>query len=169
MLKEDPHLIVYDLLRTNWDATNTPLADAPKFQTGWYDFGAEEPQVTITNSMESVAQGGDTAQTAGTGAGGLAQYKIGRVLVNTWGGTYGDLEGKGDGGSDVSPKDAAYQMAKEVSRITNTNASGTTDSNGNKQLHSLATDNIRRIAETDMDPTIFRYEVIVRFSYAEKW
>lgn len=168
MLDEDPQIIVYDLLNNNWDESNTVLADPPKFQTGWYDHGSSDPQVSITNAEEGVIQGGSTGQTAGTGGGGVAQYRTGQILVNCWAGTYDDMEGKGSGNSDVSPKEAAYDMAAEVHRILQANGSGTTDDQGNKQLHSLAASDARRLVEDERDPSVFRYEVVAEYSYATK-
>lgn len=168
MLDEDPVIIVYDLIRNNWNNANTPLGSDPKFSTGWYDYGSSDPQITVTDSEEGVVQGGITGHSASTGDGGVAQYRNGILLVNCWGGSYDDLTGAGPNGEDVSPKDAAYQMANEVHRIMQDNASGTSDSNGNKQLHSLGADATRRIVEEEADPSIFRHEVTVLYTYLDK-
>lgn len=165
MIENGPIVIVKNLLVTGWDATNTPLADAPRFHTGWYDFGSSDPQVTVTNPESSVVNGGDTGQTAGTGDGGVSQVRAGTVLVNAWAGTRDDLEGAGTNGGDVNPKDAAYQMAAEVHRIIQSNAQGTSTATGDPELTSLGADATRRVVDTDVDPVVYRYEVTVRFSY----
>lgn len=168
MLDEDPLVTVRKILVENWDEDNTVLADVPRFQTGWYDFGSDDPQVTITNSDEGVVEGLHTGQTAATGAGGVHQIRSGMMLVNCWSGTYDDMQGMGDGGEDISPKQAAWDMAKEVHRIIQENASGTTDEDGNQQLQSLGAEDIRRIVDTDRDPAVFRYEVTVLYTYGVK-
>lgn len=165
MLSKDPLLIVRDLLVNNWDKSNTVIDEDPSFHTGWYDYGGTDPQVTITNSDETVMDAGFTGQSAGTGGGGVAQYRTGFCLVNCWAGTYEDMEGKGSNSSDISPKDASYDMSKEVHRIMQANGSGTTDSNGNQQFHSLAASDVRRVVEDEVDPAVFRYEVTVNYTY----
>lgn len=168
MLDEDPIVIVYELLRNNWDASNTALADPPMFNTGWYDRTAETPQVTVTNSEEGVWQGGNTGHSAASGDGGVTQYRMGSIQVNCWGGSYDTLAGMGDDGSDVSPKEACYDMAGEVHRITQENATGTTKDDGSKQLHTMSATDTQRVVETEKDPSVFRYQVIVEYGYAEK-
>lgn len=168
MLDEDPIIVVRDLLSQSWESANTPLANDPRIHTGWYDYGSSDPQVTVTNSEEFTAEGGDTGYTAGTGDGGVAQVRVGTILVNCWAGSRDDLEGAGTDGSDVNPKDAAYQMANEVHRIMSNNADGTTDDSGNRQLNSLSADDARRLVETDETPTVFRHEVTVRYTYVDR-
>lgn len=156
------------MLIDNWDNTNTVLASTPKFTTGWYDHSSSDPQVTLTDTEEGVVRGGVTGITGSTGDGGAAQYRTGQMLVNSWAGTYEDMQGAGENGEDVSPKEASYEMASEVHRIIQENASGTTDNNGNKQLHSLAAVDSRRLVDDDRDPAVFRYEVIVQYTYSSK-
>lgn len=168
MLDEAPVVIIRKLLIDNWDSSNTALADNPKFQTGWYDHGSDDPQVSITDTEEGVLMPGSTGHSAGTGGGGVAQYRSGQVLVNCWAGTYDDMKDKGDNGEDVSPKQASWHMAKEVHRITQNNGSGTTNDEGKKQLHSLASVDTRRVVDDDRDQAVFRYEVTVQYTYSTK-
>lgn len=168
MIAEDPIVIIKDLLVNNWNAGNTPLASDPSIHTGWYDFGSADPQVTVTNPDEFTVGGGETGHTGGTGDGGVSQARAGTVLANCWSGTREDMEGAGSGGSDVNPKDAAYQMAREVHRIMQANATGTTDSNGKPQLNSLGADDVTRIVDTDRDPAVYRYEVTIRYTYVTR-
>lgn len=168
MLSEDPVIIIRDLLDNNWTTGNTVLANKPDIHTGWYDYGSSDPQVTVTNPEESTVGGGETGHTAGTGAGGVSQIRAGTVLVNCWAGTREDTKGAGSGGSDVNPKEAAYDMAGEVHRIAQANATGTTDSNGNRQLNSLGADPVRRVVDTEKDPVVYRYEATVKFTYGER-
>lgn len=166
MIDEDPVLIIKDLLVNNWDANDTSLADAPRIHTGWYNYGSSDPQVTITNPDEFTVGGGNTGISAGTGDGGAAQVRAGTVTVNAWAGTRDDMEGVGDGGSNLNPKDAAYSMAKEVHGIIQNNADGTLDDGGNRQLNSLGADEARRIVDSNDDgPAVYRYEVTVKYTY----
>jgi len=160
MIQEDPVVTIHDLLSSNWDASNTPLASNPSIHTGWYDFGSSDPQVTITTPDEFTTGGGDTGHSAGTGSGGVAQVRAGTVQVDCWAGTREDLEGAGAGGSDVNPKDASYQMAREVHRIMQEHAGG-----ASSELNSLGADDIRRLVDTDRTPVVYRHEVTVRYTY----
>lgn len=164
MIDTEPDKILYDLLRNNWDYTNTPYSSNPKFQTGWYDFGSSEPQVSVTDPEDSVVGGGDTEITAITGSGGVVQRRVGMVLINCWSGTYEDSRSVGAG----NPKNAAYQMAGEAKRIGLINATGTTKSDGSRQLESLAPGQVRRRREDGEDPIVFRYEVQMNFTYVDR-
>jgi len=168
MLDREPNLIVRDLVRADWDVSNTPLASSPRFHTGWYDYASSDPQVTFTNVEESTLDGGRTGVTAISGDGGTALIRAGTLLVNAWGGTRDDLRGAGSGGVDVNPKAAAYQMAREAARIIDANSGGTTDANGNPQLASLAADGAVSRVDPNPDKTVFRYEVTGRYTYAEQ-
>ena len=166
MLEREPNLIVRDLVRDDWKTANTPLADPPRFHTGWYDYGSGGPQVTFTNVEESTLNGGVTGITAISGTSGTAVVRAGTLLVNAWAGTRTDLEAAGSGGSSVNPKDAAYKMACEVARILAANATGTRDTNGNSELMSLAGDAAVSRVDTNPDEAVFRYEVTARYTYA---
>lgn len=166
MLEEDPTLIIYNLLKDNWDKSNTPLADDPRFTTGWYNKASTDPQISITGMQETVAQGGQTGQTGGTGAGGVAQHRSGILFVNAWAGSYDDMEDAGPNGTKVSPKAASYQMGREVHRIIQEHATGTSKDDGSKQLHSMSASDMRSLIDDDVVPAIFRSETLVQFTYS---
>lgn len=168
MLEKDPIIIVRDLLVSDWDNTNLPLAEEPEITSGWYDHGSASPQVTITNTDENAVASGLSGQTAGTGDGGVAQTRHGTIIVNCWSGTYEDMEGMGVNGEDLSPKDVSYKMAVEVHRIIQRYAAGVYGDNGQKLLYSLAASDSRRVVEDQSDPTIFRYEVVVEYLYHDR-
>lgn len=163
MIDEEPDKIVYDLLRNNWDNTNTTYSSDPSFQTGSYDFGTTDPQVSVSEPTDSVVGGGDTDITAITGSGGVVQRRAGTVFVRCWSGTFEDTRSSDAG----NPKNAAFRLAKEARRIILKNAQGTRNDDGTRQLESLAPGRVRRRTEGD-DPTEFRYEVEVTFTYVDK-
>lgn len=164
MLNEEPDKIIYDLLRTEWNVANTTYTNDPKFQTGWYDYGSDEPQVSVTEPGHSVVDGGDTNISAITGSGGVVQRLLGTVLVNCWSGTFQDTRSAGAG----NPKNAAFQMAQEARRILLGNAQGTRKPDGSRQLWTIAPGEARRRTEDDEDPTIFRYEVTTAFVHVDR-
>lgn len=164
MIDEEPDKIIYDLLRTNWKSGNTTYSSDPKFQTGWYDFGSSEPQVSITNPGSSVVNGGNTGISAVTGQGGVAQRHAGTVTVNCWSGTFQDSRSAGAG----NPKKAAFQLAREAKRIILENANGTFTDSGERQLQTLGTGDISRQQEDGNDPVVFRYELMVLYTHVDR-
>lgn len=170
MLPRDPKIIFRNVIRSNWNADNTPLADDPRFHTGWYDYGSSDPQVTFTNTEESTVDGGDTGHTGGTGDGGVADVRAGTLLINAWAGTRDDMATAGPGGSRVNPKAASYQMAVEINRILGENADGTLHPDtGDPELNSIGGDEGRELVDTGPDNAVFRYEVQGRFTYAQEY
>lgn len=166
MLDRDPKIIARNRVRDEWTKANTPLADDPRFHTGWYDYGSEDPQVTFTNAEESTVNGGDTGVTAGTGSGGTANVRAGTLLANCWAGTRDDCSDVGVGGARVNPKEVAYQLAVELANILD--GRGTTNPDtGDQELLSLAADGSRGVVDTDGEAPIYREEVTVRYTYAE--
>lgn len=164
MIDKEPDKIIYDLLRNNWNNVNTPYSSDPKFQTGWYDFGSSEPQISISEPDERVAGGGVTDITAISGSGGVVQRRVGDVMTNCWSGTFEDTRDAGVG----NPKEAAFRLGKETRRILMANANGTTNADGSKQLLSIAPGRVRRRTEDGEDPTVFRYEIQTTYSYVDR-
>lgn len=163
MIDEAYEKIVYDLLKSEWNTSNTTYSSAPTFQTGWYDYGGSEPIISITNPDTNVVSGGDTGITGVTGDGDAAQQIAGSVLVNTWVGTTEDTREANAG----NPKNASFLMAQEVRRIMLDNATGTTTSSGGKQLLSLGPGSARLLTEDNEDPAVYRYEVTVLFTHVD--
>lgn len=164
MLDEEPDKILYDLLRNNWDNSNTPYSEDPRFHTGSYDFGSSEPQVSATAPDDSVVGGGDTDITAITGSGGVVQRRVGTVYVNCWSGTFKQTRSSGVG----NPKNAAFQLGNEARQVLLAHAQGTRKTDGTKQLWSLAPGQVRRRIEDSEDPTVFRYEVETTYTYVDR-
>lgn len=166
MIERDPNLILYDVLRDGFDNSNTSLATAPNIHTGWYDYAAAAPQITVTNAEDSVVNGGATGYTGATGAGGGSQVRAGTALVNCWAGRRSDLKGAGTGGADLNPKAVSWEMAKEASRVLNASADGTTNpTSGNREFNSVAADGVRLLVETEQDHAIYRREITARYTF----
>lgn len=168
MLERDPKIILRNLVSTGYTVSNTPLASAPRFHTGWYNYGSSDPQVTFTNTEESTVNGGITGHTAGTGDGRASNVRAGTLLVNAWAGTREDMAAAGPDGSRVNPKDAAYQMAREVARILDDNNGGTQHpETGAPELNSIGVDPGRDEVDTEHGDAVFRYEITARYTYVE--
>lgn len=172
---EEPLAKICELVRTDWDASNTTYSSDPRIHTGWWDWDREEPVVTVTNPNEFPVSGGEaaTGYSYMTGDGSVGQQYAGTCLVNCWAGTFDTdaLEGEGSSGGFLSPKILSWEMCKEVRRITRNYADGTTESDGSVQLTHVAPGEHRRIVQSDEDdehPALFRYEVTVRYGYFEQ-
>lgn len=156
----DPILQIRDLLLDELDDTNLSYTGNVRIHTGWYDYDSGTPQITVTNKNEFTVDGGETAISAGTGDGGAVQKRAGTVLVNGWSGTRNNLTGQGPAGDDVNPKQMAYELGKEIARIT---------LNGDiEDFLSVAPDTIRGIAEDDAPEIVFREECTVRYTYVRR-
>lgn len=170
MLENEPNVIVKDLVSPLFDETAVGLESGTtvRHHTGWYDFDGGGPQVTYTNTTMGVVNGGQTGFTAGTGDGGHVKVWSGYFTLNCWAGNRNELSGLGTGGTTPNPKSLAYSMAVHVSDILDEYAEGTTDDSDNVELASIGTDNpAMRVATDEEVPAVYRYEMIVRFTYRE--
>lgn len=115
-----PELTIRDLLRTNWDSTNTSITYDPDISTAWYQGEKDTPQVTVTNPDENPVRGGQTGYAAadGTGKGGVQEVG-GTLQVDCW----CDSEVEPDEGA----KKVSYELAEEVTRIVMANQHSATD------------------------------------------
>lgn len=156
----DPKIQLRDLLLDEWNTSNTSLSDRPRVHTGWYDYKNPVPQVTITNKEESTVNGGDTGISAGTGTGKPAQHRAGTILVNGWSGTREELRGEGPNDTDINPKQMAYELGKEIVRIT---LNYDID-----DFLSIAPDTVRELADSDAPEIVFREECVIRFVYVRR-
>lgn len=153
--RSDPVLLVRDLLRNNWDASNTALSSAPKIHTGWYDDSSESPQVTVTNPDEGALGGGDTGYVATQGdGGGPVQERDGVLLVNGWAGSRET--------TSQNPKKVAFDLREEIGRIIGANYSGV------DHLNRLAVGTTRQLVDDDRTPAVYRYEVTVSYGYRRR-
>lgn len=168
MLRRDPKIIFRGIVSANYLAGNTPVTVTPRFHTGWYNLGSSDPQVTFTNVEESTVEGGETGHTAATGSGGASDVRAGTMLVNAWAGTRADMATVGTGGSSVNPKEASYQMAREVARILNNHHGGTVDpETGEQELNSIGADVGRDVVDTEGEQPVYRFELTGRYTYVE--
>lgn len=174
--QQEPLAEIRGLLNSDWDSTNTQYSSAPLVHTGWWDWDRETLEVTVTNPETNPATSGgpsDTGYTHMQGDGSVGQRVNGYCLVNGWGGFYGAdmLAGESSDGSDLSPKQCAWEFKKEITRILGQYADGTLKDDGTVSLTFVSPGTTRRVVESNGEnehPTIFRYEVECRFGYVEQ-
>lgn len=160
LLDREPVVIVRDLLITQWDPTNIDgtFDAAAWIHTGWYDDSNPNPQISVVFDREVV-----TSPTGYTGidpgGGGPTAWPEGIVHVDVW------VPGDRDLTGGENPKKHTWQLRKEVERIIGLNHDGTTDANGNRELHSLGTGNIRRLADPEETPVEHWTRIPVTYTY----
>lgn len=174
--QQEPLHEIRGLLAGDWNPANHQHSAQPHIHTGWWDWGRETLEVTVTNPEVNPSATGrptDTGYTHMDGAGGVGQLMNGFCLVNGWGGYMGApaLAGEADDGSDLSPKTCAWEFYREIRRVLGQYADGTLADDGSVSLTFVAPGAYRRIVESDGDdehPTLFRYEVECRFGYIDQ-
>ncbi|WP_254535234.1 hypothetical protein [Halomarina litorea] len=148
----DPNVVLRDVLRSNWDASATSVANAPVFHTGWYDRDGDMPCITITNMDEGPYRGGVTGLTGLDGETGKGRQRLsGFALVNCVAGTRDDCEGIGTSGNDVNPKIVRNDLFEQASQILLDESP--------VEFRSLAPGDSRDIVDTDDGPAVFRTEL----------
>lgn len=154
MMDKDIKLVIRDLLTNQWDATETVLDSQPDIHTGWYDYDAGTPQVTITNVNHFTIGGGNTGLNAmPSGSGQTPDKRTGTILVNAWSGTRENVS--------QNPKKIAYSLTKHIDDIIGKNTTGHT------HINSLATESVREIVEEDAPEVVTRREITARFTYVK--
>lgn len=114
----DPKVALLDLLATNWDATQTVLADPPEFYSAWYTRADKLPAVTIPDTEESPLNAGDTGMTALYPDNGTPTQRLsGGATIDCVAGTWEDCEGIGANGDDLNPKDVRWSLYDHASSI----------------------------------------------------
>lgn len=148
----DPVLSVYELLRDNWDNSNTSIGSDPNISTGWFDHEANSPQVTVSNLEEGPIFGGQAPFSGiqGDGSGPVQEFS-GTVEVNCW--SSRELE------SSVNPKKLIHEFYEEVRRLINLNTTSLTD------LRYVAVGAREFIVDTEAEPAVFRYRTEIEYLY----
>jgi len=151
---EDPIVTIVSLLRDNWDSSNTGGA-TPSVHTGWYGVDSKKHQITITNSDESEITGSATGY-SGIGSGSPNKFISGIALGNTW---VTRPEAK-EHTSISNPKKLSWVCSEEIERILRNNA---TTPGGDLDEVGMVTRS--KIVEPDKDPTVFRWETEIGYTY----
>lgn len=160
--REDPKVVVRNLLAAEWDASNT-YGVTPDLRTGWRDSDLAAPQVTVGPDDENTLSDTGFTGIAPDGSGPTADIR-GTVQVNAWA-TREVLD-------DVNPKSAVDAFTNEVRRIVR-------DHYLVAEHESVEAPNYRYISwigrefmpEPPQDPeaeTMFRYMAEVRYEYQDR-
>ena len=146
---QEPRLILYDLLKTDWVNASSSYAQAPTFSTGWLDNRNPNPQITITNP--------DFFVPGITGYSGIDTKKIwrGTVTVNCW----AKRTVTNTNGSQVNPKRCVNEFKDLVCGLIKTNAHNASN------LTEVGVTSIRELVDTTESPAWFRQEITIGCVY----
>jgi len=155
MAMADPTLTIRNLLKNNWDNTNTSLSSDPAIHTGWIDREASSPQVTVTSAEESPISIGQSPFSGIVPDGsGPTQEIGGTVMIDCW--SSREME------SSVNPKQLTFEFSEEVKRILKGNLTSATD------LRYIGYQGRRFMTDPDAEPVVFRYSVTAWYVYQER-
>lgn len=139
----DPKVAVLDVLKSNWDASQTVLANPPEFFSAWYTRDDRLPAVTVPSNEESVLDGGATGS---SNLSASMQRLQGTVTIDCVAGTWEDCEDVGSNSADRNPKQVRWSLYDHASAIlVNNNASAT-------GLRSVMPGNANDITDQTTDP-----------------
>lgn len=147
----DPKMSIKDLLKDNWEATNTSGV-TPNIHTGWYDLKSNTPQVTVTNSSEVAVSGGVTGYFGIATNGAPAQYWEGSMMVDCW--TTREA-------SSVNPKQLTFEFKEEIKRIIQANYGVVTD------LDWIAWLGGPELVDDKQSPVVYRLAGTVRYGFLD--
>lgn len=159
-LNKGPKVVIRDLLRNQWDETNTSIdgknTSKPRIHTGWFN-GAQGwgdiPQVTITNKNENPIGGSTTGFNAIKPDGsGPVKTMIGTVRVVCW--AHQDMY------DDVNAKMLTFEFSEEVKRVIKANLFPSDPS-----IEWLSFIGPVDRVDVDADPVLFRQDCEVRYMY----
>lgn len=154
MVRDAPEVAIKNLIRDNWDATNTESI-TPSIHHGWVDPGASSLEVTVSNPEELPLDGGETGYSGINQDGKPVQNFTGTVEVNAWSDRDRTTE---------NPRKMAWLMRVEIGRILHENY----DPRPTYDIYPLADLGANRIVEEDDEPgeaTTWRYAVTAGYGY----
>jgi len=154
MAIEAPAITIRNLLKNNWESSNTSNS-TPKIHTGWWSESSKKHQLTITNPEESEATGSETGY-SGIGPDGPNKFFSGIIYSNVW----ATREQTEKFTSIENPKQLTWLISEEIDRILTEyydNPGGDLDIVG-------LVDRNRRV-DPEKDPTVYRFECVIGYVY----
>lgn len=150
---KDPKLSILDLLKANWDHSNTSLSYDPDLHTGWHNPEASNPEVTVSSARESPTAGGTGFSAIDpSGAGGVQEME-GIVAVDCW--SNRDV-------ADENPKSVIFEFSEEVKRIVKQNTFNADD------LRYIVWRGRREVTPENEPDVTFHYATRVWYQYEER-
>lgn len=151
----DPKKVVFDLIKNNWNSANTNGV-TPRFEMGWYNEGWQAtPQVTFSDPIYVVRQGGETGVTAIGPGGTNVRVMVVELTISCW--SHHDME------LPVNPRVYNFNAALEVRRIIEANYDQLTD------VDWINWVGMNEIVEAKIKPVWFRYSNRIRLVYRESF
>lgn len=151
---QEPSITIRDLLRDNWDNSNTSISSDPDIDTGWWDFNSDSPQVTLAGGEDSPVGGGQTGWSGINSVGDPVQEMDGSVQIDCWANRRS---------ASVNPKTLVYEFAEEVRRIIYNNAK-----NPGNDLRFLKWMGRSNQPDVGGDPIRYRQRCLVGFDWFDE-
>lgn len=148
----DPQITVVNLLKDNWDNSNTTDASTdPAINTGWWNEPPDDFQVGVTNKDESAQ--GDTGYSGidPTGSGPIKEMD-GLLLTTCW--------VKYDTDAFTNPKRLRFEMGEEVQRIIGNNTTGKDSID-----RYISVDGPQETVLQDTSPTVLGHQFTITYGY----
>lgn len=155
---KDIKLLVRDLLRDNWDNTQSvePVT-SDDIHTGWWDATKADPQVTVTSDEEGPLYGGETGVTGIKGNDtGYVQHRNGTVLVDCWAGSEDDYDSRGEEQVQLQA------MMDEVETIVFNNLQSLDG------VDSVTITNRTKLVDEDADPSEHRCQFELTYNWTKQ-
>lgn len=166
MLDEDPVTILRKVLINGWNPANIdaefgfdPADTDGGINTGQDSEVRTEPQITIIHINDSTT--GNTGYNRISPDGPVAWYLV-MLQVDVW------VPDTDAFNTTAKAKRLRWQLQQEVKRIVHKNSTGTTTSAGYRQLQNMGVVSLRRSAQNDPVPTIYRSSMDVRCSFEQR-
>lgn len=166
MLDEDPVVILRRVLIDGWNPDNidAEFGFDPADQQGGVNTGQDheirtEPQITIIHINDSTT--GNTGYNRISGDGPVTWYLV-MLQVDVW------VPDTDSFSTSAKAKRLRWQLQQEVKRIIHSNATGTETADGYRQLQNMGVVSLRRSAQNDPNPTIYRSSMDVRCSFEQR-
>lgn len=173
-MREPREQLILDLLRFNWDNTNT-YDLTPTINYGWFDAETDQPQITIPQPDEGPINGGSTGYSAIDPSGGNPHQTIsGTIDIDFWA-EPDDLDGATTdfpkqylgGDADRDTGDITLGAIEEAKRIIRENSQQPTNpETGNQPVRTIAPGDATPVPEPD-DQYLVHHTLPIIYIYGE--
>lgn len=164
MTREPREDLVLELLKANWDATNT-FGVTPKLTFGQFDDSQNTPQVTVDQPEESPVDGGQTGYSSMKADGsGPSKTMGGSLLIHAFA-TAAQL--KAQNADTTNPRQYNERVLEEAERILDANAVNPTNPDTGAQPVNYLTFEGRGAPSVDDDrqPPVYHYPATAGYGY----
>jgi len=161
-MREEREKLLLDLLRDNWNSSNT-YGLTPDISFGWFDERKDQPQITIPQPDEGPINGGSTGYSGlNPTTGELHQDRTGTIDVNIWT-EYSTL--RDSSATSDNPRQYNAAVKEEMFRIVREHGFNPTNPQTSENpVWSLAPGSSNRVPEPD-ESDLEHYTASVQYHF----